>query len=145
MEEQKAINQVLTQTRIIYLFLFLGQLLFGLGLFYSFLDAYFSVDPKDGMMLYTVPALCLVLIFIGRFLYKKRLSNILNKSLEQKLMLYQSSFLIQAVCIEIASFFSYYIFYITKNRFFLVLGLATALYFFFLQPSLKRMRKDAQI
>ena len=126
--------------------MFIGQLLFGL--------AALSITPQKGIdvsntkdvFLFVVPIMAVGCFALSAFLFKKNLSIAVNKAtLKEKLMAYQTAFIVRFAPLEGASLFGIVCFMQTGNLLFIIISGLLALYFLSLRPTKDKIENDLNL
>lgn len=147
-------NQISPQTpqsylrinSIIHIAMFTGQLLFGL--------AALAITPQKGIdisgakdpFLFVVPIVAIACFLLSIFLFKKNLNIAVNKAtLKEKLMAYQSAFIVRFAPLEGASLFGIVTYMQTGNLLFIIISGLTAFYFLSLKPTKDRIENDLNL
>lgn len=103
------------------------------------------VNTAD-VLSFIIPSLLLVGIFLGKFLFKKNISEI-NKTetLSKKLGSYQTAFIVQAAIAEGITILAIIIYGQNIHLLFLVVSLVSLLYYLTLKPSKEKIINDLQL
>ncbi|MCK0156622.1 hypothetical protein MWU65_05495 [Cellulophaga sp. F20128] len=119
-----------------------GLLVFSAIAYFQFTDWVFILPTNDLFFIIT-PTLALASIYLGNFLFRKKISAILGKkSLRQRLTTYQSAILIKFAFTEGAAFVCIMIALLKGNLFYLGLALLCIVYFISLKPTQAKIEQQ---
>jgi len=122
-----------------------GLLFFSAIVYFQFTDWHFTV-PLNDVFFSSTPILATAIIFLGNFLFKKKINSILGKkSLRQRLTVYQSAILLKYAFTEGAAFICMMIALYSGNLFYLGLALIVILYFISLKPTKNKIEQQLHL
>lgn len=131
---------------IIFLALFLGQVLFGIVAFFNSKNPKFSLTSGNDPLFYIVPVFIISCAVIGFLLYKKIIGNAVQKTnLAEKLGGYQAAFIVRSALTEGPSLFSIVGFMVEQNLLFLVLAGLNIVYFISFRPNRLKLEEDLNL
>jgi hypothetical protein len=103
-------------------------------------------DSMNEIFKYEIPVMAGVAFIVSAILFKRNINTALGKeTLLEKLMLYQSAFIISVALLAGTSFFGTVIFWKTDNSFFLITPCVVLLFFIFIRPTKSKIEKDLNI
>ena len=133
-------------TTIIHLALLAGQVVFGVAVFFITPNPIIDLKPGNDPFFYISPALVVMGIFLGTFLFKKQLEKVAEKtSLQEKLPVYQSALIMRAAMSEGASLFGIVCMMLTANLFYLLIVGINILYFIWIRPTKFKIEEDLKL
>ena len=104
-----------------------------------------SFNATD-ILSFIIPSFLFVSIFLGKFLFKKNISEIKKtETLSKKLGSYQTAFIIQAAIAEGVTILAIIIYGQNVNLLFLAVSLVSLLYYLTLKPSKEKIINDLQL
>ncbi len=131
---------------MIHLAMFAGQLMM-LGVLVFLKQSFiFHFASTDGLFLYLVPGIAILVLFMAPRIYASRIGSISDmQALTQKLESYRGALIIKLAMIEGAALLGIMIYYLTGNMLYIAIALALLLYFFYLKPTKATIQQDAKL
>jgi hypothetical protein len=143
--EKPNISTLLKTLTMIHSFLLGGVLLIAYLLFPE-MKSYNVVFEEGDFIAYIVPAALFLAIFIGDFLFKKKVNEVKDrKELTEKFGTYQTAILMRIAPLEAVALFSIIQLGNTSNALFLYVSAVAVLYMFYLFPTKGRIAKELQL
>ncbi|WP_183562853.1 hypothetical protein [Mucilaginibacter sp. SP1R1] len=132
---------------IIHVALFGGQVTFAIITFsLNKQQLLFSIKNTGDVFFFIAPGLAVFSFVVSIFLFKKLVSESLNKNtLSEKLTGYQSAVIVRSALLEGASLFGIVVFMLTSNLFYLFISTVIMLYFLTLRPTADKTASDLQL
>lgn len=102
--------------------------------------------PTNSIYIVLVPLVAITGVFLGNYVFKKKIEPVLNKkSLKQKLDVYQSALLFKYAFIEGAAFICLLFSLFKSNLLYLAITVAIIVYFLFLRPTKNKIEQQLQL
>lgn len=135
-------NALIKVTIIIHLALLIGQVLFGVAVFFITPNALLDLKPGNDPLFYISPFLVIMGIVLGTFLFKQQIGKVIDKTtMKEKLSVYQTAFIIRAALSEGASMFGIVCMMLTSNLLYLILVGINVVYFISIRPTREKIEE----
>ena len=121
---------------IIHFALLVGQVLFGIAVFFITQNPVVDLHPVNDVFIYVAPFMIVFTIVLGTFLYNQQLKKVTEKTtIKEKLSLYQTAFIIRDAMSEGASLFCIVCVMNTGNLVYLIAAGINIIYFIWIRPT----------
>lgn len=149
MEQPKSTQNLNHSLKILSLlyFIFLGsQVIFAIVALMQQKNTYFEFEDSEDIYIYIVPVLAIVAFVGSMFLFREQISALADKnSLKEKIMGYQTAYLLRMAFLEVACLFGIVAFLLKGNLFSLIFSGLIVLYFLALRPAKVKIEEDLEI
>ncbi|MES2279170.1 MAG: hypothetical protein V4592_24270 [Bacteroidota bacterium] len=131
---------------IIHLALMLGQVLFGVVVFFQTRSVRVNIEKIDDVYIYIVPFMAISCFIASNFMYKQQLGIAAGKpTLQEKMTGYQTALIVRYALLEGASLFGIVVYLLTGNLLFLLISGAIVIYFLLIRPTRDRVEADLNL
>ena len=134
--KSQSIKSILRTLTIIHTAFCISIFLFGLAVLYITKNPTLNYSDTEDNLFYIVPILAIVAAFVSQYLFKKNILKAQKKStLEDKIIQYQASKIMQFALIEAPAFLGIVEFLISSNLYYLIISAILLAYLISRRPT----------
>lgn len=139
----QSVKTTLRTITIIHMAFCVFIFLIGFVVLYITENATLNFSDSEDRLLYIVPVLAITAIIVSQYLFKKNIAQAHNTSnLEEKIMQYQTSKLIQYALIEAPAFLAIVKFMSTSNHYYLIISAILLVYLISRKPTTSEIKNN---
>ncbi len=151
MEKQNAVKltpqSYITTITIIHLGMFTGVAIFAIVVYLQLDEgSELKINYSEDLLFFLVPLAAVGAYFLGDMLFHKKIDALIEtNSLKEKIMGYQTAFIIRLALLEGSAFFALSAYIIMQNLYYLLIFGLILLLFLLLKPSKQKIENDLKL